>query len=417
MVRGFMTLAAVLGAALPAMAQDSDLRKEVESLKEKVKALEADKAVAIPEKDLMDADDSTIFDILLREAKVGGFIEAGYIFNMNRPKTAAGDKGDNGVHIFTNDPSSFYLHNAQLELMRAPTKEVIVGYDVRLMVGSDAPGVDLNSTGNFGLQQANIQILMPVGEGIMWKIGRFATLAGAEVIESKDNYNYTRSLPFNWAIPFTHTGIRGTYTMAGGKFGITLGLNNGWDNQVDDNFGKTLEAQIAATPIEWFSAYVNFYFGDERTAVGLPDEDEKRTLIDIVVVLQNIPGVKGLSIQGNVDIGSQDESSALNPGDEAEWTGFSIAGRYQFNDIWAGAVRFSMLDDEERFRVPLSAGPPGTSGVEYTEFTFTLEARPVKDLIVRAEVRIDQSDEDVFLDGKDADDAQTIFGIDAILTY
>jgi hypothetical protein len=254
-----MTLAAVLGAALPAMAQDSDLRKELDELKSKVKALEAEKAAPAPEKDLLDVSDTTILDLLVREAKVGGFIDAGYIFNMNRPKEADGDKGHNGVHIFTEDPNTFYLHNAQLELKRDPTKEVIVGYDIRLMVGSDAAGVDLNSSGNFGLQQANIQILTPIGDGVTWKIGKFATLAGAEVIESKDNFNYTRSLNFNWAIPFTHTGIRGTYNLAGGKFGFTLGLNNGWDNQVDDNFGKTLEAQVAFTPIEWLSAYLNFY--------------------------------------------------------------------------------------------------------------------------------------------------------------
>ncbi|HEX7899142.1 MAG TPA: porin [Planctomycetota bacterium] len=411
-----MTLVAVLGAALPAMAQDSDLRKEVEQLKEKVKSLESAKAAPAPEKDLLDVSDTTVLDILMREVKIGGFIDTGYIFNMNRPKTGTGDKGTNAVHIFTNDPSTFYLHNAQLEFMRAPTKEVIVGYDVRLMVGSDADGVDVATDDNFGLQQANIQILMPVGDGIMWKIGKFATLAGAEVIESKDNYNYTRSLNFNWAIPFTHTGIRGTYNLEGGKFGFTLGLNNGWDNQIDDNFGKTLEAQVAFTPIEWFSAYLNFYFGDEASG-ATSDENEKRTLIDIVVTVQKIPGLEKLTAQLNIDIGKQDESSAVTAGDDAEWTGFSLAGRYQINDIWAGAIRFSMLDDEEEFRLGGLAGGAGIDGVKYTEITFTVEARPVKDLIVRAEVRFDMADEDVFLDGKDVDDAQTIFGLEAILIY
>jgi hypothetical protein len=411
-----MTLAAAL-----MVAQDADLRKEVESLKEKVKALEAEKAA--PERDMLDVSDTTILDLLVRDAKVGGFIDAGYIFNMNRPKTggagAGGDKESNRVHIFTEDPNTFYLHNAQLELKRDPTKEVIVGYDVRLMVGSDAAGVDTDpDVNNFGLQQANIQILMPVGDGIMWKIGKFATLAGAEVIESKDNFNSTRSLNFNWAIPFTHTGIRGTYTLAGGKAAVTLGVNNGWDNQVDDNFGKTLEAQLMVAPIEWFSAYLNFYFGDEASG-ATSDENEKRTLIDIVVVIQNIPQLKGFSAQVNFDIGKQDESSqiATNAGDDAEWTGFSIAARYQINDVWAGAIRFSMLDDKEEFRLNALAGGAGVDGVKYDEITFTVEARPVKDLIVRAEVRIDGADEDVFLDGKDADDAQTIFGLEAILTY
>jgi hypothetical protein len=400
--------------ALLAVPQD-DLRKEVEQLKAKVQALEAEKAAPAPavEKDLLDVNDTTVLDVLLKETKLQGFIDAGYIFNANRPRVG-GDKANNIVHLFTNDPNSFYVHNAQLELRRDPTKDVIVGYDIRLMVGSDANDVDPLAD-NFGLQQANIQIRMPVGDrAIMWKIGKFATLAGAEVIESKDNFNYTRSLNFNWAIPFTHTGIRGTYNFADDKFGITLGVNNGWDNQLDDNFGKTLEFQFMAAPIEWLAAYLNFYFGDESDG---GTGDEKRTLIDVVVVLQNIEQVKGLSVQLNFDIGSQDESSGLNPGDDAEWTGFSIAARYQINDVWAGAIRYSMLDDKEGFRLASVFGLAGPIEAKYDEITFTAEARPVKDLIVRAEIRIDNSDEDVFLDGSDADDSQILFGLEAILLF
>ena len=37
-------------------------------------------------------------------------------------------------------------------------------------------------------------------------IGKFVTSAGAEVIESKDNWNYSRSLLFAWAIPYYHFG-------------------------------------------------------------------------------------------------------------------------------------------------------------------------------------------------------------------
>ena len=418
MQRGWVTLAAVLGAALPVLAQESneDLRKEVEKLKSKVEAMEAKKAPAEELVPKLDTTDTTVLDVLMRETKLGGFIDVGYTWNANRPKNADGTKATNVVRAFDNDPNSFYLHNAQLELKRDPTKEVIVGYDIRLMLGSDAGAADAQSIDdNVAVQQANIQILTPIGDGVTWKIGKMATLAGAEVIESKDNYNYSRSLNFLYAIPFLHTGVRGTYMLADGKVGVTLGVNNGWDNQVDNNFGKTLEAQLAVTPVEWLSAYLNFYFGDEAVGGALADEDEKRTLIDIVVVLQNIASLKGLSIIGNIDIGSQEESSVANPGDEAEWMGFSLAGKYQINDIWAGAVRYSMLDDKESFRVPASAA--FTGGVKYSEFTFTIEAKPVKDLITRLELRIDKADEDVFLDGKDADDSQMTIGMEAILVF
>src|SRR5271165_540700 len=38
--------------------------------------------------------------------------------------------------------------------------------------------------------------------------GQFVTSAGAEVIESSSNWNYTRSLLFAWAIPYYHFGLR-----------------------------------------------------------------------------------------------------------------------------------------------------------------------------------------------------------------
>jgi len=38
--------------------------------------------------------------------------------------------------------------------------------------------------------------------------GKFVTLAGAEVINSTLDTNYSRSILFGYAIPFSHTGAR-----------------------------------------------------------------------------------------------------------------------------------------------------------------------------------------------------------------
>jgi hypothetical protein len=58
--------------------------------------------------------------------------------------------------------------------------------------------------------------------------GKFATLAGAEVTESPADFNFTRSILFGYAIPFTHTGVRLKMETAGGTT-FSLGVNNGWD--------------------------------------------------------------------------------------------------------------------------------------------------------------------------------------------
>ena len=45
--------------------------------------------------------------------------------------------------------------------------------------------------------------------GIEIDAGEFVTSAGAEVIETNQNFNYSRSLLFTWAIPLLPHGIPG----------------------------------------------------------------------------------------------------------------------------------------------------------------------------------------------------------------
>ena len=61
--------------------------------------------------------------------------------------------------------------------------------------------------------------------------GTFVTSAGAEVIESNANWNYSRSLLFAWALPYYHFGVRMSTPV---KDGWTVGfqLVNPW-NETD----------------------------------------------------------------------------------------------------------------------------------------------------------------------------------------
>ncbi len=59
--------------------------------------------------------------------------------------------------------------------------------------------------------------------------GKFETLAGAEVIEDPSNNDISRSILFGYAVPFTHTGARLTYTMSP-AVSLIAGVDNGWDN-------------------------------------------------------------------------------------------------------------------------------------------------------------------------------------------
>src|SRR5207244_956039 len=81
-----------------------------------------------------------------------------------------------------------------------------------------APDIVAGASGQFAaespyknIEEAYGSYMAPVGEGLQFDVGKFVTNAGAEVIEAKDDWNYTRSLLFQLAIPFYHTGVRMTF--------------------------------------------------------------------------------------------------------------------------------------------------------------------------------------------------------------
>ena len=79
------------------------------------------------------------------------------------------------------------------------------------------------------MKEAYLEYMAPIGKGLQINVGKFVTPAGAEVIETKDNWNYTRGILFAWAIPYFHTGLSAKYAF-NRKFALTGYLVNGWNN-------------------------------------------------------------------------------------------------------------------------------------------------------------------------------------------
>ena len=90
---------------------------------------------------------------------------------------------------------------------------------------------DLGTRSNFYLKEAYVSYLAPIGKGLTFTVGKFVTPMGAEVIESNANWNYSRGLLFNYAIPFFHFGANAKYAF-NTKWAVTGYLVNGWNNTV-----------------------------------------------------------------------------------------------------------------------------------------------------------------------------------------
>ena len=74
------------------------------------------------------------------------------------------------------------------------------GYHIALGYGNAMTAIYASEPVPFSpdqyVKEAYFSYLAPLGKGLQVDIGKFVTPFGAEVIETKDNWNYSRGLPF-----------------------------------------------------------------------------------------------------------------------------------------------------------------------------------------------------------------------------
>src|SRR5687768_4713130 len=173
---------------------------------------------------------------------VTGFIDAYYGYNFNQV--------DPLFRTFDVQHNTFSLSLAEVAFSKPVTPDSRVGFRVDLDFGKTADLVAAFEPESNGseiykhLQQAYVSLLT---DKVTWDVGRFVTPIGAEVIESQDNWNYTRSILFGYAIPFNHTGLRATYA-ASDKASFAAFVLNGWNAGSEINGDKTLAFNATLKP-------------------------------------------------------------------------------------------------------------------------------------------------------------------------
>ena len=144
-----------------------------------------------------------------RRTEVSGFVDTYYTYNFNTPAKACATVGGvaifNCLHNFDVAHNAFSLNLAELALEKKPTTDSRGGFRIDLDYGSAAAivaGAEPGGTSLYqNIQQAYVSYLAPTKTGsLQLDFGKFVTPAGNEVIETKDNWNYSRSLLFALAI-------------------------------------------------------------------------------------------------------------------------------------------------------------------------------------------------------------------------
>ena len=236
--------------------------------------------------------------------------------------------------------------------------------------------------------------------------GKYVTLSGAEVIKSDGDVNYSRSILFGYAIPFTHTGVRATYKV-NDALSLMGGVNQGWDAFEDPNHDKTVELGATFAPSKVVSIAASYYGGKERvTNYPKSDANGMRNLFDIVGTFN---ATDQLTFILNYDYGTQENAGA--GGGKAKWDGIAGYVNYQINDQWRASLRGEYFNDHDGYRTGVVQ--------KWKEATLTLAYLPAKEWEVRAEVRADKSDQSAFLksDGITPTSTQRSFGLEVLYKF
>ncbi len=334
------------------------------------------------------------------------YLQGGYTFNGNAG-TIGGEPEQNDFRIFDHKANSFTLDLAQIVFAKDPALGN-AGFKLKLSAGETAKwihsrglsGTPLTSpqsgegTDSLDVTEAYVSYNMAVGKGIRFDFGKFVTYHGAEVIEAIDNPNYSRSFLFNYAIPFTHTGLKASYSFTD-ALSASLHIVNGWDNSTDNNRSKTYGASVTYAPAEIFSLTVNGMMGPEQDETGPnaptvgSSSSNMRTLLDVVATIKP---AKPLSIILNFDDGAEDNvPGTLLPSGisgDAKWDGLAGIVKYDFSEKYSLAVRGEYFDDKDGART-------GTAQ-KLKEVTVTPEIRLNGGVILRPEYRHDWSDKETF---------------------
>ena len=341
---------------------------------------------------------------LLGPTALSGFVDVYYGQNFNNPASQT-----NGLRFFDQGANMFGLNLVELVVDKTPeATNSRTGYHVALGFGQAMNAVNGSDHAGLGfdqyLKEAYFTYLAPVGKGLQIDVGKFVTPAGAEVIETKDNWNYSRGLLFSYAIPYYHFGMRAKYAF-NDKYSLNGMFVNGWNNVIDNNTGKTYGIGFGWNPNKKFGIAQNYMAGPEQNNLTT----NVRQLSDTVITYS--PTSK-LSFIVNGDYGRGDRITdpvTAIVSHPVFWTGVAGYVRYAFSGTSAFSTRYEYYDDHDGFTT-------GTAQ-HLNEFTTTLERLVAHHIISRLEFRHDFSDQPVFFKGTTPVLAQNTLAAGLVFTF
>jgi len=307
-----------------------------------------------------------------------GFVDGYFTYNFNTPDNQDGNAtlsnglgGGNQLYNFNGNSQSFSLSAAKVTINHDPDP---VGAHVDLIFGETNKYLHPTNDTNF-VEQAFLSFKPAKAKGFEMDFGQFVTSAGAEVIEAKDNWNYSRSLLFSYAIPYYHLGVRTSFPVTK-TWTAGVQVVNGWNNAFGPKDGVTavLTSALVKPKYTWNLNYLAGPGGPAQTK-GFDH------LVD-TTFLTTLPGKINYSVNFDYQV-------YIPPtGGNASVYGVAAMIRDQFSAKSAFSGRYEYLNDPEGF----STG----AHQDLNEITATYEYKWIEGLLSRVEYRLDHSSVNFF---------------------
>ena len=379
-----------------------------------------------------------------KSIKLSGYVDAGYSYNF----TGSGNQSQVNSRYLgdSTQRGDFNLYAVKIALEKAMTSEnkaqagfradVMIGEDAQYLINRGQPynagggGANANSNTQANsnalfLEQAYAEIRAPVGNGWDFKVGKFVTILGYEVIERPANMNITYGQLWQNAFPLTYIGVLSSYRFddyLDAKLGVVNGSNSDNNTTVNGNSdGVALLAALNVTApggnanwsnnFQYSTALENntSYQNNGQPTSSSPVDNSASPANGFAVVYNSwgnwAPKFANdkLLLAFDSALGNASWSSVQNITVNTTWYGAAVYAKYQFNDWFSLASRADYLGSN-------NAGKFGTTGAiststadnsfptfseghvtgnNYWSYTITSAFNVIDNLLIRAEYRLD----------------------------
>lgn len=340
---------------------------------------------------------------------ISGFVDMYYEYNFNRPpkfvRNSAGQTVpvpggvENVLRNFDFKHNELALNLAELQFKHSFGP---IGLQVNLAYGKATDYIHAAEPGGLDTYRHILQAFFTVPLKFWSKddtidAGIFVTPAGNEVIETKDNWNYTRGLLFAWAIPYYHAGVR-YHHVINSTSGLGLMLVNGWNDVEDNNNTPSVGVSYNTTFGKKLPWVINYIGGPELTN----DNHNWRNLVDTTLTFNQSDK---MAFAVNADYAHEDRD-----GGSVHWWGIAGYARRQLTPRTAFVLRGEYFAD--------SNGASTGVAQHVKEITATYELKGPAGLITRAEFRYDWSNRGIFLNSDGGvKDTQPTFLVGAVYAF